>query len=87
MRTQLIAILVGSLALGFALGVQAKTAVHYAADQVVCPTASQSEEEAAAQIESAPAPGPATRTPSTEPVKSGKSTRGKWKALLPGTIK
>lgn len=87
MRKPLIATLFGSLTLAFAFGVQAKTAVHYAADQTVCPTATQNEEEAAAQAESEPTPGPATRSPSAEPVKSGKSSRGKWKALLPGTIK
>ncbi len=87
MRKHLIALTLGALALGFACGAHAKTAVHYAADQAVCPTQAQAEEEPEAQAAPGPAASPASRAATPEPVKSNKSSRGKWKALLPGTIR
>ncbi len=83
MRKLLIALPLGALALGFGCGAHAKTAVH----QAVCPTQVEAEDAPEARAEPTPAVSPASRAPSTEPVKSSKSSRGKWKALLPGTIR
>ena len=87
MRILIFGTLSGVLALGFACNVHAKTPVHYAADQPVCPAeAAQAQEPETSEDTTAPADASAGGA-SPAPIKSGKSSRGKWKALLPGTIK
>lgn len=85
-----IAVFVVLIAAGFACNVSAKTAVHYSADQSDCPPGTTPAEQTgdAPDPSAAPAAAP-TRNSSRSPIKSSRSnsSRGKWKALLPGTIK
>jgi hypothetical protein len=88
MHNIMIRTLLGALALLLSVGAFAKPTINYSADQAAsCPPAagSQEDEDTTGNDAAAPTPAPA-RTGST-PIKSGKSTRPKWKALLPGTIK
>jgi hypothetical protein len=88
MHNIMIRTLLGAFALLLSVGVFAKPTINYSADQAAsCPpaTGSQEDEDTADNDATAPAPAPA-RAGST-PIKSGKSTRPKWKALLPGAIK
>ncbi len=88
MHSILIRSSLGALALLLSVGAFAKPTINYSADQAAsCPpaTGSQEDEDTVDNDTAAPAPAPA-RSGST-PIKSGKSTRPKWKALLPGTIK
>lgn len=88
MRKTLLCTPVGLLALMFALTLSAKASVNYSADQAAScpPTVADTTDDG-----STPAEPPATTTtpaqsPST-PIKSGRSNRPKWKALLPGAIR
>lgn len=79
---------VGALALFLAYNLSAKVSDSFVADQpVVCPPAAiePSNETGADAEQSDEVSTPAQS--SSAPIKSGRSTRPKWKALLPGTIK
>jgi hypothetical protein len=88
MRNMMIRTSIGVLALLLSLGVSAKATINYSADQAVtCPPATSSQDEpATTENDASSRPALPARSGST-PVKSGRSTRPKWKALLPGTIK
>ncbi len=79
---------VGALTLFLAYNLSAKGSDNFVADQpVVCPPAAivPSDETVADAEQSDEVSTPAQS--SSAPIKSGRSTRPKWKALLPGTIK
>ncbi len=86
--------IIAPVIIGFVLclagNVSAKAAVNYTAEEPDCPTAATPPEQGPDAQDSNPAT-PASSGPrsSATTIKSSKSSNrgGKWKALLPGTIK
>lgn len=88
MRNMMIRTSFGVLALLLSPGVSAKATINYSADQAVsCPPAAASQDEPTNAENDATSRQPLPARSNSTPIKSGRSTRPKWKALLPGTIK
>jgi hypothetical protein len=89
MRKTFICWSLSGLALFAGFDLCAKVSVNYSADQSAsCPplTTAAGVDDNASTTPPDAAPAAPTQ-PATAPIKSGKSTRPRWKALLPGTIK
>jgi hypothetical protein len=88
MRNMMIRTSFGVFALLLSLSVSAKATINYSADQAAsCPPANSSQEDPTAAETETTDQQPAPVRSGTTPIKSGRGTRLKWKALLPGTIK
>lgn len=88
MRNMMIRTSLGMFALMLSLSVSAKATINLSADQAAScpPAANENADPDAVDATASTEAQPATQSGAT-PIKSGRSTRPKWKALLPGTIK
>lgn len=88
LRDRFVHATLGLALLLIALNLSAKASINYAADQPgACPPAASVHDDEDANDSAPAASTAAPARSSSTPIKSGRSSRPKWKALLPGAIK